>query len=131
MKSWAAAILFTTLACLTNTPTFAQPAATSIWKNGGLVAGSCHVTVGHQVLMSGPCRGAGHGNAVTVTADKDGCTVDLVRKGTKVMGYLTAYRNVCGEIESEVQLGAFVQQGGCWVGRSARLCLTPRRGTHW
>src|SRR3954453_9685477 len=57
-----------------------ETASQSIWRKGGDVQGTCHVTVGGKSLMDGACGGAGHGSSVFVTAQRDGCSIELTQR---------------------------------------------------
>ncbi len=109
-----------------------RPAApadgTGIWRDGGDLVGTCFAKVGRTALMDGPCEGAGHGNSIFVTADRDGCSIELNRHGNTVTGSLSAYRNSCGEIDSDVNLGGFTPAGDCWAGSTAKVCVKAGRG---
>lgn len=102
----------------------------NIWKAGGTVTGTCFAKVGSAILMDGPCSGAGHGTSVFVTAERDGCSIDLSRHGASATGSLFAYKDACGELESDVNLGSFSPDGACWASQMARVCVQPGRGPY-
>jgi hypothetical protein len=80
--------------------------------------------------MNGPCEGAGHGSSIFVTADRDGCSIELTRKSGGVTGSLFAYKDDCGTLEKDVNLGPFRPAGACWVAAAAKVCVKPGRGKY-
>jgi hypothetical protein len=109
----------------------AEAASQSIWSKGRDVHGTCHVTVGGKSLMDGACGGVGHGSSVFVTAQRDGCSIELIQRPQGVTGKIFAYKDTCGELETEVNLGVFKAEGSCWRTGSARICLQPGRLKNW
>lgn len=102
----------------------------SIWADGASVSGTCRISIDGERYMMGPCSGAGHGSSVFVTAEADGCSVELNQDGTSVRGKLFAYKNTCGSENSpannsDVDLGTFTQDGRCWIAKNAEVCLDP------
>lgn len=97
----------------------------AIWKDGQAIAGTCYAEHDQVVLMDGACSGLGHGGSLFVTAEADGCSLDISRHGEKARGSLFAYKNACGELESDVAVGPLVKSGNCWIGDNARFCLKP------
>lgn len=81
--------------------------------------------------MNGPCGGAGHGNSIFVTAERDGCSIELARKRGVVTGKIFAYKDSCGDINNDVQLGRFKQVGNCWASAAAKVCLQVGRRSDW
>jgi hypothetical protein len=102
----------------------------SIWKNNQSVSGNCRVSVAGEMVMDGPCSGLGHGTSVFVTAERDGCSIELSRSKGTVKGKVFAYKNTCGSPESapnnsDVDLGVFATEGECLRSNSASVCLAP------
>lgn len=105
-------------------------AASSIWTDGVSVSGNCTATVAGRKVMSGACSGRGHGSSVFVTAEYDGCSIELTRTDGQVTGSLFAYKNTCGSPESapnnrNIDLGSFTLDGDCWRTKSTSVCLRP------
>jgi hypothetical protein len=99
-----------------------KSATASIWQDDQTVSGTCTVTADGRTYMNGSCSGLGHGSYITVTSDADGCTVDLDRSGD---AKLYAYKDSCGDLETDVPLAKFHDEGVCWASDTGRLCLTP------
>jgi hypothetical protein len=107
-------------------------APASIWKNGGDVRGTCRAVVAGRAVMNGLCGGGGHGNSIFVTAEKDGCSIELTRGRGGVTGKIFAYKNICAggdgpPNDGDVNLGRFTLVNGCWQSGTARVCLKPGR----
>lgn len=105
-------------------------AGVSIWRDGADVSGTCRISIYGEKYMMGPCSGAGHGSSVFVTAEADGCSIELTRDGSSVRGRLFAYKNTCGSEgsppnNSDVDLGTFRQDGRCLIAKDAEVCLDP------
>lgn len=105
----------------------AAPPHHSIWKKGSDINGICRATVGGKLLMNGSCAGLGHGDSIFVTAARDGCSIELTRARAGVSGKIFAYKNSCGDLDDDVQLGSFKQVGNCWTSASAKVCLKIAR----
>lgn len=102
----------------------------SIWENNQSVSGNCRVSVEGEMVMDGPCSGLGHGNSIFVTAERDGCSIELSRSKGAVKGKVFAYKDTCGSPESapnnsDVDLGVFATEGECLRSNSASVCLAP------
>ncbi len=102
----------------------------AIWADGQRIGGNCRVRVMGETLMDGLCSGAGHGDSVFVTAERDGCSIELSRDQGTVLGKVFAYKDTCGSPESapnkaDVSLGPLVVEGGCWHSKLASICLEP------
>lgn len=109
-------------------PSPQPPAPAPFPRSGTALTGTCNVSEGGRAIMSGNCDGVSHGTSLVLTAARDGCTVELTRRGERVSGAVYAYRDSCPrdgdyEIEGDVQLGSFHREGSCWVAASARICL--------
>ncbi|MBX9640096.1 MAG: SHOCT domain-containing protein [Mycobacteriaceae bacterium] len=102
-------------------------AASSVWKAGASVSGSCRATLNGKTIMEGACSGAGHGSSIFMTAEHGGCSIELTRKSGQITGDMFAYKDVCEGLEDgeTVNLGRFTQQGGCMRSARASLCLKP------
>lgn len=104
-----------------------EAAPQPIWKKGAAVEGRCRAVVAGKTVMDGPCAGLGHGGSVFVTASKDGCSIELKKSAKGVVGKIFEYKDVCGDLEGDVQLGSFKPDGSCWKAASAELCLEAGR----
>lgn len=104
-----------------------EAATQPIWKKGAAVQGTCRAVVAGKTVMDGRCAGLGHGSSVFVTAQKDGCSIELTRSAKGVVGRIFEYKNVCAELEGDVDLGGFKPAGNCWKAASAEVCLEAGR----
>lgn len=104
-----------------------EAAPQSIWKKGAAVQGTCRAVVAGKTVMDGRCAGLGHGSSVFVTAQKDGCSIELTRNAKGVVGKIFEYKDVCGELEGDVDLGSFKPDGNCWKAAAAEVCLEAGR----
>lgn len=108
------------------------PITSTIWAKGSTVSGTCRATVDGKVVMDGPCSGLGHGSTVFVTAERDGCSVELTKTKAGVIGKILAYKDTCGDSDTavndhDVALGSFQPSGSCLRAKAASLCLSAGR----
>jgi hypothetical protein len=108
----------------------AVPAEAALWSKGTALSGTCRVEVNGSSIMDGQCSGLGHGDSIFLTAERDGCSVELGKEGAQATGKLFAYRNTCWideakgqSLEEEVVLPSSKFEDGCWRASGVEVCV--------
>lgn len=117
-------IAFVALLLVSSVSATAAP-ANLIFQKGRVISGTCFAKLRGAPLMNGACSGLGHGNSLFVTAEKDGCSLEIIRSGR---GAISAYKNECGNLDSsDTPIGTFKPVGNCLVAPAAKVCLKAGR----
>lgn len=96
------------------------------------VSGNCSVTWQGKEVMAGACSGAERPDQIVLTADRDGCTIEINKSGSGSTAKVYAYRNICRvngsddeTVEDDIDYGTVQLSNGCWIGRDLKACIKP------